>query len=81
VKVAGLSGLVEDVTLKRTVLRDLDGIVHSIPNGEITTASNYTKEYSRLNLDIPVAYGEDLERVMQVINRVGQDMAKDPLWG
>ncbi len=81
VKVAGISGQVEDVTLKRTVLRDLDGIVHSIPNGEITTASNYTKEYSRLNLDVPVAYGEDLERVIQVINRVGQDMAKDPLWG
>jgi len=81
VKVAGISGLVEDVTLKRTVLRDLDGIVHSIPNGEITTASNYTKEFSRLNLDVPVAYGEDLERVIQVINRVGQDMAKDPLWG
>jgi len=81
VKVAGLSGIVEDVTLKRTVLRDLDGIVHSIPNGEITTASNYTKEYSRLNLDVPVTYGEDLERVIQVINRVGQDMAKDPLWG
>jgi len=81
VKVAGISGLVEDVTLRRTVLRDLDGIVHSIPNGEITTASNYTKEYSRLNLDVPVAYGEDLERVIQVINRIGQDMAKDPLWG
>ena len=81
VKVAGLSGLVEDVTLKRTVLRDLDGIVHSIPNGQITTASNYTKEYSRMNLDVPVAYGEDVERVIDVINRVGQDMAKDPVWG
>jgi moderate conductance mechanosensitive channel len=81
VKVAGIAGLVEDVTLKRTVLRDLDGIVHSIPNGEIKTASNYTKEYSRMNLDVPVAYGEDLDRVIEVINRVGQDMAKDPVWG
>ena len=81
VKVAGIAGLVEDVTLKRTVLRDLDGIVHSIPNGEIKTASNYTKEYSRMNLDVPVAYGENLERVIAVINRVGQELAKDPLWG
>ncbi len=81
VKVAGISGLVEDVTLKRTVLRDLDGIVHSIPNGEIKAASNYTKEYSRLNLDIPVAYGENMEHVIEVINRVGQEIAKDPLWG
>jgi len=81
VKVAGIAGLVEDVTLKRTVLRDLDGIVHSIPNGEITIASNYTKEYSRLNLDVPVAYGEDLDHCIAVINRVGQEMAIDPLWG
>ena len=81
VKVAGIAGLVEDITLKRTVLRDLDGIVHSIPNGEIKTASNYTKEYSRMNLDVPVAYGENLDRVIEVINRVGQEIAKDPVWG
>ncbi len=81
VKVAGISGLVEDVNLKRTVLRDMDGIVHSIPNGEITIASNYTKEYSRVNLDVPVAYGEDMERVIRVINRIGEEMAKDPVWG
>ncbi|MBE9506094.1 MAG: mechanosensitive ion channel [Chloroflexi bacterium] len=80
VKVAGIAGLVEDVTLKRTVLRDLDGIVHSIPNGEITTASNYTKQYSRLHLDVPVAYGEDLDHCIDVINRVGQEMAEDPAW-
>jgi small conductance mechanosensitive channel len=81
VKVAGISGLVEDVNLKRTVLRDMDGIVHSIPNGEITIASNYTKEYSRVNLDVPVAYGEDMERVIRVINHIGEEMAKDPVWG
>jgi len=43
VRVAGIAGLVEEVGLRRTVLRDLDGIVHSIPNSEITTASNFTK--------------------------------------
>ena len=80
VKVAGIAGLVEDITLKRTILRDLDGIVHSIPNGEITTASNYTKQYSRLHLDVPVAYGEDLDHCIDVINRVGQEMAEDPAW-
>jgi len=81
VKVAGIAGLVEDVTLKRTVLRDLDGIVHTIPNGEIKMASNYTKEYSRMNLDVPVAYAENLERVIAVINRVAQAIARDPAWG
>ena len=80
VKIAGISGLVEEVNLRRTILRDLDGIVHSIPNGEITTASNYSKEYSRLHIDVPVAYGEDLDRCIGVINRVGQEMASDPEW-
>ena len=66
--------------MRRTVLRDLDGTVHSIPNGEISVASNYTKEWSRANLNISVGYGEDLDRVIRVINRVGKEMAEDPDW-
>lgn len=77
VKIAGIAGLVEDVNLRRTVLRDLDGIVHSIPNSEITTSSNYTRDLSRVNLNIPVAYGEDLDHVISVINRVGKELAED----
>ena len=80
VRVSGITGLVEDVTLRRTILRDLDGIVHSIPNGEITTASNYTKQYARINLEVPVAYGEDLDHCIDVINRIGLEMYKDPAW-
>jgi small conductance mechanosensitive channel len=80
VKIAGITGLVEDVTLRRTVLRDLDGIVHSIPNSEIGVASNYTKEWSRVNMNISVGYGEDLDHVIEVINRVGKDLAEDPDW-
>jgi small conductance mechanosensitive channel len=80
VTIAGISGLVQEVGLRRTILRDLDGIVHSIPNGEIKTASNFTKEFSRVNLNIPVAYGEDLIHVIEVINRVCQEMAEDPEW-
>lgn len=81
VNVAGIGGMVEEVNLRRTVLRDLDGIVHTIPNGEIKTASNYTKEWSRVNLDIPVGYGEDLDHVMEVINRVGKELAQDSVFG
>jgi small conductance mechanosensitive channel len=77
VKIAGIAGLVEEVNLRRTVLRDLDGIVHIIPNGEITTASNYTRDWARVNLDISVGYGEDLDHVMAVINRVGKELAED----
>jgi small conductance mechanosensitive channel len=80
VRVADISGLVEDVGLRRTVLRDLDGIVHYVPNGEIKVASNFTQEYSRVNLNVEVSYEEDLDRVTDVINRVGQEMAKDPAW-
>jgi small-conductance mechanosensitive channel len=81
VKVAGITGLVEDVSVWRTTMRDLDGIVHTIPSGEITTVSNYTKEWSRVNLNIPVAYGEDLDRVTEVINRVAEELANDDTFG
>ena len=81
VTVGGMSGLVEDVGIRRTVLRDLDGIVHYIPNGEISVASNFTQEYSRVNLNVGVAYGEDLDRVMAVIDQVGEEMASDPKYG
>ncbi len=81
VKVAGVTGMVEDVSIWRTTMRDLDGIVHTIPSGEITTVSNYTKEWSRVNLNIPVAYGEDLDHVTEVINRVCEELAQDNIFG
>jgi small conductance mechanosensitive channel len=80
VRVADVAGLVEDINLRRTVLRDLDGIVHMIPNGEIRVASNFTKLYSRVHLNVGVGYGEDLDHVIRVIDRVGQEIAQDPRW-
>ncbi len=79
-KVAGIFGLVEEVNLRKTVLRDLDGIVHHVPNGEIRVASNATRHFSRVNLDIPVAYDTDLDHAFSVINRVGQELAEDENW-
>jgi len=81
VTIAGISGLVESINLRRTVLRDLDGEVHVIPNGEITVASNKTKYWSRVNLDVGVAYKEDVDRVIQVLNEIGDDIAADPYFG
>ena len=81
VTLAGIGGYVEDVNLRRTVLRDLDGTVHNIPNGEVRVASNLTRDWSRVNLNVSVAYGEDLDRVTAVINRVGEEMAVDPVFG
>ncbi|MFC1874217.1 mechanosensitive ion channel domain-containing protein [Chloroflexota bacterium] len=79
-KIADVAGTVEEVNLRKTVLRDLDGIVHHIPNGEIRVASNYTRHFSRVNLDVPVSYGTDLEYAIGVINRVGQELAADEKW-
>jgi small conductance mechanosensitive channel len=79
-KVADITGLVEDITLRKTVLRDLDGIVHHIPNGEIKVASNYTRHFSRVNMDVSVSYDTDLDHAISVINRVGQELAEDPDW-
>jgi small conductance mechanosensitive channel len=77
IEIAGRSGTVEEINLRRTVLRDLDGVVHSIPNGEISVSSNHTRDWARVNLDVPVGYGEDLDRVFEVLNRVGKELAED----
>ena len=73
-------GLVEHITLRMTTLRDLNGTVHHVPHGEVNTVSNLSKGYSRVNLDIGVAYDSDLEHVIEVVNRVGQELADDPDW-
>ena len=80
-RVADIWGLVEEVNLRKTVLRDLDGALHHVPNGEIRVASNYTRKFSRINLNISVAYDTDLDHAMGVINCVGKEMAADEKWG
>ena len=79
-KVADVIGLVEEVNLRKTVLRDLDGIVHHVPNGEIRVASNYSRHFSRVNLDISVAYDTDLDFAIDVINRICREMAEEEEW-
>ena len=81
VNIAGIGGLVEDISLRRTVLRDLDYKQHYIPNGQITTTTNYTKDKSRVNINIGVAYKTDLQHAIDVLNRVGQELANDEEWG
>lgn len=74
-------GAVEEVTLRVTRLRDLDGVVHYIPNSEIKVASNMSQQYSRVNINVGVAYESDLDEVIEVINQVGKDLAADADWG
>jgi small-conductance mechanosensitive channel len=78
VSIAGIAGSVEDITLRVTVLRDLDGTVHHIPHGEVTTVSNKAKGFARINLDIGISYNADLETVIDVVNTVGKELAADP---
>ena len=80
VTIAGITGTVEEVGLRRTILRDIDAKVHSIPNGKVEVSTNYTKKYSRVNLNISVGYGENLDKVIETINRICQEMAEDPKW-
>ena len=80
VRVADIAGYVEQITLRKTVLRDLAGIVHHVPNGEIKVASNFTRLFSRVNLNISVAYDTDLDHAIKVLNRVGQELAADENW-
>ena len=79
-RIADVAGFVEEVNLRKTVLRDLDGIVHHIPNGEIRVASNFTRKFSRVNLNISVAYDTNLDHAIDVINRVGKELAEDEEW-
>jgi small conductance mechanosensitive channel len=80
VTIAGVSGTVEDFSLRRTTLRDLDGIVHTVPNGEIKVASNRTRTWARINQNVMVAFGTDIDKAIAVVDEVGREMASDPVW-
>jgi small conductance mechanosensitive channel len=81
VTIAGLEGEVEEVSPRRTVLREINGTMHVIPNSQIQFASNQTRDWARINLYITVAYKEDISHVYQVINRVCQELKDDPDFG
>jgi small-conductance mechanosensitive channel len=80
ITVAGVTGTVEDFSLRRTTLRDLDGVVHTIPNGQILVASNRTRTWARINQNVVVLFGTDVDKAIEVVNGVGQSMAADPKW-
>ena len=76
----GTRGLVEDISLRMTTLRDLDGTVHHIPHGEIKRVSNLSKYFARVNLNIGISYNSNLEQVISVVNKVGKELAEDSAW-
>jgi moderate conductance mechanosensitive channel len=80
IRIEGVSGAVERMTLRVVMLRDVHGVVHIVPNGQITKVSNLTRTWSRVVLDVGVAYREDPDRVMAVLRELGQELWDDPLW-
>ena len=80
VRIEGVSGMVERMTLRVVVLRDVEGVVHIVPNGEIKKVSNLTRSWARVVLDVGVAYRENPDRVMGVLQEVGEELWQDPEW-
>ena len=79
--VAGITGIVTDMSLRYTVLRDLSGIMHIVPNSKIELTSNWTRDWSRINLNVTVAYKERLDDVISVINEECEKLKEDADWG
>jgi small conductance mechanosensitive channel len=78
VTVAGVTGTVEDVTLRRTVVRDIDGVVYSVPNSAVVVSANYTRDYAKVRVSVPVHATSDLSRVRTVADDVGRVLAEEP---
>lgn len=77
----GISGTVEEIDFRTTVIRDLQGIVHVFPNGAINQLSNQSKGWSRYVIDMGVAYKENVDHVMEVLREIGDGLKKDDRFG
>jgi moderate conductance mechanosensitive channel len=78
VRIAGVQGQVEEMSMRRTVLRDDDGTVHTVPNSEIKIVSNATRDWAQAALRVVVAYSEPSDRIVSLLKQVGEDLRHDP---
>jgi small conductance mechanosensitive channel len=74
------TGVVENISLRMTTLRDLDGTLHHVPHGDIKRVANMSMDFARINLNVRVSYQTRLEHAIEVINKTGQELAADPAW-
>ncbi len=77
VQVGGLSGVVEQLSIRSIKLRAMDGSIHIIPFSAVTTVTNMTRDFSFAVLDVSVAYGEDTDRVAEVLKELGDELRLD----
>lgn len=76
----GKAGVVEEITIRITRLRDLDGVQHIVRNGEPAIVSNLSLNFANVNVDVGVAYDTDIDKAEQIINKVGKEQFDDPEW-
>lgn len=81
VEICGKIGDVEDITLRYVCLRDINGNVHFVPNGQITTVTNKSRDYAYALIDVGVAYREDLDEVYEVLSTIGSELREDETIG
>jgi small conductance mechanosensitive channel len=78
IKVAGVQGTVEEITMRRTLLRDADGTVHVVPNSNIQIVSNTTRDWSQVTLHVAADYGENSDRIIELLKEVARELYNDP---
>lgn len=81
VQIAGIGGQVEEVTLRYVRLRDFEGHVHFVPNGEIKIVTNRTRDYAQALIEVGVAYRENTDEALEVMREVGRGMRAEAAWG
>lgn len=77
VKIAGVTGNVEIMSLRKTTLRDANGTVHTVPNSEIKVVSNFTRDWAQVSLHVSADYNENSEKVVKLLQEVGAELYND----
>src|SRR6058998_3370592 len=78
VRIAGVKGTVESMSLRMTVLRDEDGTIHLVPNSAVQIVSNTTRDWSQIALRVAVAYSEPSDKVIKLLKDIGEQIRHDP---
>ncbi len=80
VSISGATGVVQDIQLRVTVLRDIEGNVHFVPNGQIQVSTNYTSVFAQPVIDVGVAYDTDVDRALEIMRDELEALVADPDW-